>query len=200
MVWANVSDPVQKELQRCSFDDTADIFKFFASLDHALEWCEDKLIESAGIPLTTPLPTFDEQLKTVFPALQTPQRLIKYLQRLEISEGEYLIRQGDKSKEIFFLANGHLSVEKQVAEGKSLRLSTIQGGSILGEIGFYLDKPRTANVIALQPSVAYMLSEAQLDKMKSNEPELLELLHERNAILLAERLSAANDTLEILLE
>lgn len=62
------------------------------------------------------------------------------------------------------------------------------GGSIVGELTFYLDKPRTASVIVNKKTIAYQLNRSDLEQMKTQDPDANSLLHEFIACVLSERL------------
>jgi SulP family sulfate permease len=80
-----------------------------------------------------------------------------------------------------------------------IRIRRTGPGTVLGELGFYLDTPRTASVIADGPGKAYRLTTESLDKMEVSDPELASALHRFMADLLAERLLRTTQTLEAVL-
>ena len=82
----------------------------------------------------------------------------------------------------------------------TVRLRRTGAGTTLGELGFYLDLPRTASVVADKPGKAYRLSVASLARMESEQPQLAAALHRFMAYLLAERLVNTTQTLETLLD
>jgi SulP family sulfate permease len=73
------------------------------------------------------------------------------------------------------------------------------GGTVVGEIGLYLNQTRTANVITDTPSIIYRLAKNSLDQMEKDDPDLAAALHQWMARMLAERLRNNNRTLEALL-
>ncbi len=202
MVWTNVSDTARRQLERGGLVDTADdSFIILPTLDHGMEWCENKILGTQGITdLTGFIERMEGQLKRSFPGLQAVDGLMKYLEHREVKQGEYLMREGDPPTEMYFIEAGLVAVQLQFPDGKILRLRTIRGGATVGEMGLYLSANRTADVIATRPSSVYRLSSDALKEMRANDPEVAALLHEWIARLLAERLTDNNRTIEALMD
>jgi sulfate permease, SulP family len=110
------------------------------------------------------------------------------------------MRQGDPPTEMYFIESGMVTAQLEAEGGQLVRLRSMRGGTTVGEMGMYLDAPRTASVIASRPSVIYRLSAASLKSMREQDPEAAALLHEWIARLLAERLTANNRTIEALMD
>ncbi len=202
MVWTQVSDSIRHQLERGGLVDASDdAFIILPSLDHGLEWCENKILAGQGITdLTGFIERMEGQLKRAFPDLQAVSRLMHYLERMEIKQGEYLMKQGDPPTEMYFVESGMVTAQLEFPDGQALRLRTIRGGATVGEMGLYLDTTRTATVIASRPSTVYRLSAQALKDMRAQDPEVAALLHEWIARLLAERLADNSRTVEALLD
>ena len=68
-----------------------------------------------------------------------------------------------------------------------MRLETMRGGRTVGEMGFYLNTPRSAAVIADEASVAYRLSRRELECMELKEPQAALAFHRLMVELLGHR-------------
>jgi SulP family sulfate permease len=202
MVWTNVASPIRLQLERGGLVDEADdSFIILPSLDHGMEWCENKILAQEGIAdLTGFIERMEGLLKRAFPGLQAVDRLMKYLERQEIKQGEYLMRQGDPPTEMYFVEAGLVTAQIEFPDGQILRLRSIRGGATVGEMGLYLKTVRTASVVAARASSVYRLSAQALKEMGEKDPEVAALLHEWIARLLSERLSENNRTIEALLD
>ncbi len=202
MVWTQVSPGIQKQLQRGGLVDAADdSFIILPTLDHGMEWCENKILAGQGLTdLTGFIERMQALLRRAFPGLQDVHRLLKYLERRELQKGEYLMRQGDPGDEMYFVEAGVVNVQLEAPDGQLMRLRTIRGGATVGEIGLYLHQVRTASVVATRPSAVYRLSAEALKNMRAEDPEVAALLHEWIACLLAERLTENNRTIEALMD
>ncbi len=202
MAWTQVSPSIRAALERGGLvDESDDSFIILPTLDHGVEWCENKLLVGQGIgSLTGIIERVDGQLQRAFPGLQAVERLMKYLERQEIPQGQYLMREGDPPTDMYFVEAGMVTAQLEAKDGQMLRLRSMRGGTVVGEIGLYLGVSRTASVIASRPTVVYRLSADSLKNMREQDPEVAALLHEWIARLLAERLTENNRTIEALMD
>jgi len=202
MVWTQVSPAIQGQLVRGGLvDKTDDSFVILPTLDHGVEWCENKILARQGSPdLAVFIERLGSQLKLAFPGLKAVNELTKYLERRAIPEGEYLMHQGDPPTYMYFVEQGMVTVQLQTDDGQIVRLRSMRGGTMVGEMGLYMGTSRTADVIASRPSVVYRLSAEALETMRKQDPKVAALLHEWIARLLAERLAANNRMIEALMD
>jgi len=199
LVLTHVSGEMERqfELGGLSKDDAR--IRIFPDLDRGLEWCEDQLLESEQVTAVDMPTTLHEQLADSGFEKANTARLMEFLEQMSVEEGEYLIQQGDKSDDLYFIECGKVSVYLEIENNERVRLQTLGAGTVVGELGLYLGKSRTASVIADLPTIAYRLTQVALLEMKEKEPELAATFHEFVVRLLSERLSAANRSLEAVL-
>ena len=202
MVWTEVKPQIVKNLELGGLkDDADDSFIIKPTLDEGVEWCENKILARQGMnDLTGFIERVEHQIKRVFPGLQGVDRLLRYLERREIREGETLLKQGDLADEMFFVESGLVTIELEMPNNKRMRLRSIRGGATVGEIGLYLRDVRTASVIASRNSVVHRLSAQSLKEMQEKDPEIAALFHEWIVRLLAERIIDNNRIIEALME
>jgi SulP family sulfate permease len=202
MVWTNLSAAIVHLLEKGGLIDEKDeSFIILPTLDHGLEWCENRILATEGVTdLTGFFEKFEKQLKHAIPELEDATRLMKYLEGMDVEKGDYLMRQGEEPKEMYFIEAGLVSAQLELPGGKLMRLRSMRGGTTVGEMGMYLGDVRTASVVADRPSKVYRLSRNALKEMEKNEPDLAALLHQWIASLLAERLAENNRTIEALLD
>src|SRR5512143_512999 len=202
MVWTHVAPGIQKQLQRGGLvDDRDDSFIILPTLDHGMEWCENRILAETGVTdLTGFIERLEGMLRKAFPGLQPVDRIMKYLERRELRQGEYLIREGDPGTEMYFIEAGMVDVQLESPDGQVVRLRSVRGGATVGEMGLYMGGKRTASVIASRPSAVYRLAGDALHAMRLEDPEAAALLHEWIARLLAERLAQNNRTIEALMD
>lgn len=202
MVWTNLSADIERLLEKGGLiDETVESFIILPTLDHGLEWCENQILAAEGMKdLTGFFEKFEKQLKRAIPELEDTARLMKYLERLEVEKGDYLMRQGEEPKEMYFIEAGLVSAQLELPNGKIMRLRSMRGGTTVGEMGMYLGNVRTASVVADRSSKVYRLSREALKEMERKDPGLAALLHQWIASLLAERLADNNRTIEALLD
>ena len=81
---------------------------------------------------------------------------------------EALFRQGTHGDGFFILKSGAVDVVK---DGQVVA-TMMNPGTMLGEIGFILDEPRTASVIARSNSVALRVTGENLESMMKEHPAI----------------------------
>ena len=175
-------------------------FHVFSNLDYGMEWCENHLLSEDTRSILTRAATLHAQLKKVFPSPEKIARFMKYLERMQVGKGYILMSQGDPSNEMYFVDSGQVTAQLEVHPGQDIRLRSMGGGTVIGEMGLYLKQSRTATVFTTRPSVVYRLTESAMQEMEQNHPDIAALLHEWMVRLLAQRLSNNNRTLEVLLD
>ena len=114
--------------------------------------------------------------------------LERFAVRRELAEGACLIRQGDPSTAVYFVASGRLSASLESREGTSTRLESMRYGSVVGEVAFLTKEPRSASVKADEPAVVYELTEESLVRLTEAEPATAAALNAALARLTARRI------------
>jgi SulP family sulfate permease len=158
----------------------------FPDLDRGVDWCESQII-AAQQPGEADGQSLAEQLAALVPSPAEVSRLIGYMDRCDLAVGARLIEQGDDANVVFFVESGQVSAYRDAAGHKPVRLETMRGGRVVGELGFYLHITRTAAIIADEPTTVYALSLAQLDHIERTDPDAARLFHHISARLLADR-------------
>ncbi len=121
----------------------------------------------------------------------------QYFEQL-LEEGYTLIEQGDSPKGLCFIESGEVTVLLELASGENIRVRTAGEGTVIGELGMYLNTPATASVITEKPSKIYFLFTETLQKMEKEDPEVATAFHRFIAQLLAERLVDNTRALKVL--
>jgi sulfate permease, SulP family len=165
----------------------------FPDLDRAVEWCEDRILDKDG-PQDGGRPML-AQLMDFFQAPDLAQSLISYFDRLSLPLGNVVVRQGKESDALFLVESGKLNVVLETTDGTHVHLRTVAAGALLGELGFYLGTPRTASVVAAEPSVLYRLTREAVDRMQLEDPAVAAAFGDFITRLLANRVVTANQTI-----
>jgi SulP family sulfate permease len=172
--------------------------RIFPDLDRGLEWCENQLLLAAGINLNDDQESLPAQLRSLLPDVTNLDNLLKYFERLEVDTGYYLMKQGAPPEDLYFIESGQVTAQLEFPDRSPVRLETMRGGRVVGEIGFYLNKPRTAAVIADEPSTIYRLSMQTMKQMEQNDPEAATVFHQGIIRLVSERLTHLINTVDAL--
>lgn len=180
-------------------EDEHSFYRVFPSLDYGMEWYENRVLAEDQRSLIKKATTLVAQLKKVFDSPEKIECFINYLEKQEFEQGHVLINQGEQPESMYFVDAGRVSAQLETEPGRVMRLKSMGGGTVVGEIGMYLDQTRTASIITETASTVYRLTKSSLEKMEQDDPELAAALHQWMARMLAERLSDSNRTLEALL-
>ena len=96
-----------------------------------------------------------------------------------------LVAQGEPSDALFMVLHGALAVRKI---RRSRRIAELRAGELVGEIGFFANVPRTADVIAIRDTSVLVLTRAGLSRTGRTRPAIVE------AVLAALALRFARET------
>ena len=102
---------------------------------------------------------------------------------------EYIFKQGEKGSKAYLLLDGRVAIEinnKKVAE--------ISEMEVFGEMSLILNKPRTASIKALKPSIVLPIDQKILDDLLKKSPPVISSLIKQ----LAYRLSQCDSEIESL--
>lgn len=185
LVFTDVPASVRDRFEREGLAASAAV-RFRTDLDDGVEWCEDRLLEEAEPP-PTEADTLEEQLALLEPEDEDWRRFLPYLERRRLEPGESLMAQGDPPDRMYFLESGSLTARIERPHGPPLRLETMGGGSLVGELGFFLAQPRSASVVAEAESVVHCLEREAFHRMKEEDPQAALALHHLVVRLLSGR-------------
>ena len=87
-----------------------------------------------------------------------------------LRKGEILLREGEKSNQLFWLLQGELVVVKQL-QNHEVVLNQIKEGELVGELSFLDQKPRSATVKAVTDCQLYVLEYAEYQAMLAAQPK-----------------------------
>ena len=174
--------------------------QFYYDLDHALEWCENALLEGAALFAKAQV-TVEEQLaQHAMIDSRDASALHRYLERVETEAGDVVVRQGDESDAMYFIESGRVDVLLQGDGPEVLRLRSMTAGTVIGEVGFYLKQARTASIVVTEPGVLQRLSLDALKEMEATDPGAASALHMFITCALSDRLSTTNRVIQDLLD
>lgn len=173
-------------------------FHRFPTLDEALEWCEDRLLGDAVEP-GDDAAVFRRWLAQGLGGDAYVERLLGSLDHCEFASGDVLIRRGDPPDEIFLVCSGRVSVFLDRDGKPDVRLRSVIGQSLFGEMGFYRQAPRSASVVADAPTTAYRLTRSALQGISERDPDLCAAFQALIIRVLSDRVSFATDEIEALL-
>ncbi len=189
---SSVPPGVEKALRASGFvgDDVA-LTRVFPDLDSALEWCEDITI-AEHVSTDEQIRSADEWLAGEIGEPSAFAHLLTYLDPVEFDEGAVIFDQGAEPDALYLLYTGRVTILFRATDGSELRLRSMVGPTVLGEIGLYRTVPRGASVRVDQKCVAYRLSAEGLREMERDDPRVACEFHRFMVRVVATRLDFAN--------
>lgn len=166
-------------------------------LDYALEWCEHQVLLKAGADPNDGAEPLLDHLRSLLPGDDTVDVLLEYFERLEVGVGYHLMHQGDPPDALYYVESGQVTLQLESPGRDPIRLETIRGGRIVGEIGFFTNRPRLANVVTDEPSTIYRLTQKKLHEMEDNDPESAHAFQQSVIRILSDRLAQLNEVLRV---
>ncbi len=199
LVFTNLSPTIRHQLEQGGFaEEIEGLVRVFRDLDHGLEWCEDQMLQIEAPVTDEEHRGLQAQLEELLPGPVHIGGLLKYFEKRQVDAGYYLMKQGDPPDDLYFIETGQVTARVEHPGHEPVRLETMQGGRVVGEIGFYLGSPRTAAVVADEPSTIYCLSRDALQQMESSDPEAASTFHQIIVHLVGERLTHLINTVHAL--
>jgi SulP family sulfate permease len=183
LTFAGLPPALREQFNQGSLGQGTDGVRFAPNLDRAAEWVEDQLCIIAESDDERPL---DASLQALVPGPATT-RLIGYLNRREVSPGTYLMHQGDAPDVLYFIESGQVTAQLEQPGRELLRLETMRGGRMVGELGFYLGTQRSAAIVVDRPTVVYVLTQDTLTRIERDDPAVAHAFHRLVVHLLGER-------------
>ncbi|MGB2866965.1 MAG: SLC26A/SulP transporter family protein [Bacteroidota bacterium] len=172
------------------------------TLDGALEWIEDRILEEAGRTSEQDKHLLDATEFELFREFGSKalDRVKESLIELTVPEGKKVFAQGELGDEIYLVRRGSVRIMLPLPHGKHHHLATVDKGGIFGEVAFLDRGKRTAEAIAKEQTDLYALSRARLNKLSRSDPKLGAQIFARLALALAFRLRQTDVELRILEE
>lgn len=90
------------------------------------------------------------------------------------ARGQYLCSQGDPGDRLFVIAEGLVKVIFATEEGDEMVLATLQPPEVFGELAVVDQAPRSASVMAVEPTRALLLSRSRLQEVMRSSPPVVD--------------------------
>lgn len=175
-----------------------DIVSFEPDLDHAVEYAENRLLETEGAACDKPAhpASMAAWLQSELHDPSLAQQLVEHMERATFKDGDALIRQGNDDTDLYFVETGVVATLLDLPGGRTARLHSSGPGTVIGDMTFYLGGSRSASVIAEGSCTAWRLSAARIQTIEAEYPELALRLHKLLSRRLARRVADTNRLLQ----
>jgi sulfate permease, SulP family len=189
IVMVNLTPELQRAFRTAHF--ISDDVIIAPDLDHALESCEQHIIEShrTGDDDAGSLRTW---LTEALGDAKLADRLTEYCRRLEVHTGDVIAREGEAASSMHFVLEGRVGIVVDVGDGHTMRVRSLGRHTTIGEMGLITGRARSATIIAEADSVLFELSAETYARIKKDEPALSQALLGYIVAVMSERLSFAN--------
>ena len=166
----------------------------FSDIDAALEWCEEQCLRensprviTAGAVALSDMDILQGFEPQDIASIQT------ILVEKGYAAGETIIREGESADTVYLLASGRVSIYLNLKRGaRRQRLSTIGPGVAFGELALLDGGKRSADAVADEPSLCYVLPIDKLQALACCKPDLQSKLIANIARELSARLRRAD--------
>jgi sulfate permease, SulP family len=161
------------------------------NLDAALEQAEEALLATREVSEGQRRSMVD-WLSDVVGSREHAQTLFDRMTPAPRDARSYLCHQGDPTDSLFFVERGPVSVTLEREGHPALRVRVFGAHTLLGEVGFFLDVPRSANLLAAPGAIVWSLSRQAFDEFMNTHPSEALSLTTYVIRLQSERLTFAN--------
>ncbi len=122
------------------------------------------------------------------------EKLISIAEMCEFSEGETIISETSRARDLFLIDHGSVSItmSNPIDDDKSEMMDKFHPGKILGEISFIDGSPRSATVIADDPTKLYIFNYEKLSSEMEKDKEFGYRLLRSIACVLTEKVRNTN--------
>jgi SulP family sulfate permease len=160
-------------------------------LDTALEQAEGEMLrahDAAGAQRRSMI----DWLTDVIGERPVAEELFERMTPAPRSADGYLCRQGDPTDSLIFVERGPVSVILEREDLSPLRVRVFGAHTLVGEVGFFLDSPRSASLSAAAEAAAWALNREAFDQFMRQRPKEALALAIHVIRLQSERLTFAN--------
>ena len=98
------------------------------------------------------------------------RELFSFAQPVRVGAGELLIRTGTTERALFFVTSGSLDIVRSIGDNSLGLVAAVLPGSVVGELGFFDGRPRTAKVWATAESMVLRLDDESYRRYLAAHP------------------------------
>ena len=113
-------------------------------------------------------------LETIPWVMDLPYKQIKdlayYLEGYKLRQGNILFNEGDSESYLVIIVTGGIDIIKMDSSQNPQLVAILKEGKVFGEMSLLDGEPRSAQAIAREDSIIYVLTKEKYDSMKTMEP------------------------------
>lgn len=204
LLLVNLDSSIRNMFDRSEFNRTVYAnLDYFENVDLALERCEDTIVnlERARIQLQGQKDghTDDTLFTAVYADMMAElkmqeqfellvHRMKAYLEEMRPAVGEYLYRQRDSCRDLFFIMRGQVTVAKKTRSGDTARVRTLGAWTMTGELGAFLDFRASCDAVVAKDARIFKLSAENRLKIEKENPKLMSDLQHLVIVMMGNQL------------
>jgi SulP family sulfate permease len=161
--------------------------RYFDDLEHATEWCEDLIAENEAQKIEAAKMEGEETVADLFQSVYADmmaaleiqvmfetliERMQAYLDTIDVSAGDHLYHQDEKSTDIYFIVRGQVTLAGTNLEGASYRFRTLGPWTLTGEIGAFLGYHAPYDAVVEKAGLIYRLTAENREKLETENAAL----------------------------
>ena len=123
------------------------------------------------------------------------EEIVKHCMVASYETGDYIIKCGDTSTDIFVILSGHAEITVPI-EGKSKFIATLTKEDIFGELVLINETKRTANIMCIENTDVLIISYENFYSFFNKNPRVFALMLLNVTRLLTKRLKNSNIIIE----
>ena len=185
---------IESYMEHLNLIGRSDGIQIFETRDSALEWMEDRILETAGWTRPESAPPLPLAQISLFRALDPGEitDLESVIEKRSLSLGAPVFAAGDPGDEIFFVRSGRVHILLPLEGKKRHHLATICRGEFFGEMAFLDRGERSAIAEAATPTELFVLTREAFERLARRNHAIARDLYEELALALAQRLRSAD--------
>jgi CRP/FNR family cyclic AMP-dependent transcriptional regulator len=116
------------------------------------------------------------------------ESLAKYFRAYAATKGAVVVQEGAREAHLCLIARGQVTIVKASSDGDAKRIGTSGIGRTFGEMSLIDGEPRSASVVADEPSLLLLLTKESFARMMDEAPRLAVKILIKIARLTSQRL------------
>lgn len=93
------------------------------------------------------------------------EAVIKWIKPFKAELGATVFKEGEEKPQLCLIAEGEISIFKEISSSEHLKIADIKTGGSIGEMGILDNEPMSASAIASVDSVIFMISGDSFQQM-----------------------------------
>lgn len=124
-------------------------------------------VSGASSPILRQVALFRDLPETEFTVLA------RQVARREYGRNELIFSQGDRGDGLYIVADGHVRISRENANGDEVIITLHEAGEFFGELALFDDEPRSASAAAEEPTTVLFLSRSLFRQFLEEHPAAL---------------------------